>query len=161
MTLATQVQAAIEKYCNTEFAATATVQYFDGGFPELIVKVGPIISITSLLDMDATAVGSAVASTVYDFDPLQGMVYKKEGGDWSDSKSRRRWKLSYSGGYASIPENVQLAIDMWVDYLTSNASGAVKSYTTGDDSETYFDLGQMPAQVKTLIAPYKRMIFWH
>jgi hypothetical protein len=156
MALSDQVQAAIEKFCNTKFSATALTQKFDGGHDDMIVKIGPIISVTSVTN-NTTAV--AVTTTAYAADLEMGAVYRVDGSKWD--KDRQKWTLAYSGGYAAIPDDIQLAIDMWVDYLTTNASGAVKSYKTGDDSETYYDIGDMPHQVRALIAPYRRIVYWH
>lgn len=156
MTLATQVQAAIEKYCNTKFSATAVTQVFDGGFEDLIVKIGPIISITSITNnTDATV----LASTKYAVDAKYGSIYLTTNSRWA--KGRGKWTVVYQAGYATIPDDIQLAIDMWVDYLTTNASGAVSSYKTGDDSETYYVIDNMPTQVKGLISKYKRYIVSH
>lgn len=155
MTLATQVQAAIEKYCGTKFSSTTTVVRMNGGHKELIVQIGPIISITSIVDKDDS--DAVIAATLYDFYELEGMIYKEDGSTWG--LGRRRYEITYQAGYASIPEDVQLAIDTWVAYLTANDSGAISSYKTGDDEETYHIVTDMPDTVKSLISKYKRIVF--
>ena len=157
-----QIIAAVEKYCNIVTSSTAVTEYFDGGHEDLIVKVGPIISITSITDMKATQTTSddtVMTSTAYNFYPERGMIYRYDGSDWNEG--RRRWKVSYVAGLGSIPADLQMAVDMWLDYLTSNASGALKSYKTGDDSETYLDVRDMPRQVKAVLDKYKRTVFIH
>lgn len=157
-----QIKAAVEKYCNIVLSSTAVTEYFDGGHEDLIVKKGPIVSITSITDMKATQTTSddtVLTSTAYNFYPDRGMIYRYDGSDWLEG--RRRWKVVYVAGLEGITDDLQMAVDMWLDYITSNASGALKSYKTGDDSETYLDVKDMPVQVKAILDRYKRTVFIH
>lgn len=157
MALVDQVKAAIEKYCNIKLSSTAIVKKFDGGFEDLIVRTAPIISITSIVD---NYTSTTLASSTYDFDSEEGFIFRTDGACW-DSNKRNHWTVTYQAGYTTIPDDLQLAIDTWEAYLTVNPTGALSSYKTGDDSETYAGVGthNMPLTVKMLLAKYKRIIF--
>jgi hypothetical protein len=157
MTLASQVQATIENYLSTAFALTTVTQVMDGGFEDLIVKYSPISSITSVTD---TYVTTVIASTAYDFYPDRGTIHLDSGEVWGDSK-RRQWSIEYIYGVNGIPEDVQLAIDTWVAALTADTTGNLSSYKTGDDEESYFQIGARPSNVKMILDNYKgrRTIF--
>lgn len=157
-----QIKAAVEKYCNIKLSSTATTEYFDGGYEDLIVKTGPIISITSVTDMKGTQVTSdddILTATAYNFYPERGMIYKYSGDIWGEG--RRRWKVVYQAGLSSIPDDLQMAIDAWLEHLTSNQSGSLKAYKTGDDSETYVDVKDIPPEIKVILDKYKRVVFVH
>lgn len=139
--------------------ATTAIEYYDGGFIDLIVKKAPIISVVSVFDVSASA---TVTSTAYGLYTATGTIYKNNGSKWGNSGERRRFKITYTYGYTTIPDDIQLAIDTWVNYLTADSTGALSGYSTGDDSETYnqsVSVSGMPSTVKKLLAPYKRMLF--
>ena len=166
MALADQVKDAVFRYImGTELVDSSSiaayfdggqtvVAYIDGGVEDLVVKTNPVISIDEVFDVSSSA---AITSTDYHFYPLRGCIYKDNGNNWKDG--RRRWKITYVAGYTAIPQDIQLAIDKWVAYLTADSTGALKSYKTGDDSETYFDIGDMPSQIKALLGKFKRRLF--
>jgi hypothetical protein len=153
MALADQVKARVLKFINTVHTATTATVYSDGGFEFLEVNKRPIISVTSVINVEPTTAVTATATT-YDFYPEQGWIFKKDGSCWESSSRRRKWKITVSYGLQTIPADMQLAIDMWVQHLTENVSGNVKSYKTGDDAESYGDVGPMPSQVRSLLQPY-------
>lgn len=154
MALSDQVEQAVKSYIGCVFTAVTATVYADGGHEFLLVDKRPIVSISSIIDTEPST-PTTTTSTLYDFYPDEGMIFLKSGENWSYGK-RRKWKITVSHGYESIPEDVQLAIDTWVNHLTDNPSSTLKSYKTGDDSETYVDVKDMPGQVKSLLMPYKR-----
>jgi hypothetical protein len=156
MTIATQVTKAVESYLNTKLTITTTTEYFDGGFEDLIVRKTPIVSVTSIEDMSSSA---TVTATTYGFYTAQGFIYYKNEEEWDEG--RQKWKVIYTCGYTStaIPADIQLAMDKWVAFLTAEPTGAVQSWSLGDYSETFVDIGNMPRQVKALLDPYKRRTF--
>lgn len=158
MTLATQVQTAIERYLSTAFSLTTVTEVHDGGFEDLLVKKTPINAITSVTN---TNTSSVVVSTTYAFYPEEGRIFLDSGEKW-DASVKRKWSIEYIYGVGSIPEDIQLAIDTWVAMLTADSSGNLTSYKTGDDSETYgSSIGGMPPVVKAILDRYKgpRTIF--
>lgn len=158
MTLASQVTQAIATYCGIRLTSGPVTQKFDGDVEELIVKIGPATAVTSITDNDNS---TTVAASTYSLDTDLGSIYLRKGGKWGTSKSRQRYTVVYTAGYTTIPDDIQLAIDTWVNYLTTNNSGSLQSYKTGDDSETYYQIGSMPDTVKGLLQKYRRVIYWH
>lgn len=159
MALVDQVTAAVETYCGIKIAQDTVVQTFDGNVDELVLKIGPAVSVTSITDKDNS--NSTVTASTYSLDTELSAIYKENGDKWGSSRSRQRWTVTYVAGYSSVPEDLQLAIDTWVDYLTNSPSGSLKSYTTGDDSETYMDVEEMPNTVMGLLQKYRRIVYWH
>lgn len=156
MALSDQVQKAIETYLGTALSVTTATAFFDGGEQELIINKGPIVTISSIYDVSASATVTATAYGFYS----SGRVYKNNGSDFGNRGERERFRVIYTYGYSSIPDDIQLAIDTWVNYLTADNTGALKSYKTGDDSESYGEVTVtgMPATVKALLSRYRRIL---
>jgi len=166
MAIADQIKSAVYRYImGTEISITTSIasyfaggvtviSYFDGGDIDIRVDTSPILSISEVLDVSSTT--TATASS-YGFDPIAGVIYHENGSYWKEG--RRKWKVTYLAGHSAIPGDIQLAMDRWEAYVTADSTGAIKSYTTGDDSETYFDIGGIPAQIKSLLSKFKRILF--
>ena len=162
MALSDQVKKAIATYIwdikadvNAFATAVSSTAFFDGGFVDLIVRRTPLIGVVYIFDITASA---TVAATSYQHYTAQGIIFKDNGGTWGEDGDRRRFRVEYTYGFTAIPDDVQLAIDTWVNYLTTNNTGAISSYTTGDDSESYVDVKDMPNTVKALLGKYRRLI---
>jgi hypothetical protein len=162
MALSDQVKKAIVTHIwdkNASVSALATAvsctAFFNGGFQDLIVTRVPLGTVVSVFDVSQSA---TVAATSYQYDKNQGIIFKDNGSDWGESGDRRRFRVVYTYGFSSIPDDVQLAIDTWVNYLTANNSGSISSYATGDDSESYAEVREMPNTVKALLSKYKRLL---
>jgi len=166
MALSDQVKQAIAIYLwgadgdDAAFAtATTAIEYFDGGHEDLLVRKTPIMGITEVFNVSAS---STVTATTYDYYTSVGSIYRKSGAEWGSSGKRRQFKVTYTYGFTSIPDDIQLAIDTWVNYLTADNTGALKSYKTGDDSESYSDAVStqgMPATVKNILQRRRRLLF--
>jgi len=109
----------IETYLNRSFTQSSFTEYHDGGARDLIVKNRPIDSITSIIDTDDD---STLSSDNYDFDPEAGTIWLSEentlfiyGSTFPDRKpacwssGRRRWKVTYVGGFDGAPDDIKLA----------------------------------------------------
>lgn len=153
------VTAGIESYTGRYFTATSVTEYIDGGGDALVVSRPPIISVTSISDHHDT--DALLASTNYETELSAGMIVGSPSADstmisvnpWASG--RRRWKVVYSSGYASIPANVKLAALTWLADIFANRQGA-KSESLGDRSFTVDDT--MPSRVKLLLSTYKDIV---
>lgn len=157
-----QIKALVEAYCNIKLSSTSVTEFMDGGFEDLIVKIGPIVSITSITDTHSTQATSdddVLTATAYNFNAAKGEIFRYDGCDWE--KGRNRWKVVYVAGLQSIPADLQLAIDRWLEYYTDNSNGILNSYTTGDDSESYntSSVKDIPSNVRLILDKYKRVIY--
>lgn len=82
---------------------------------------------------------------------------------WGDFRNARlrpfQVQMTYTGGYATVPEDVNLAVQQMVAIvLTQPNAGAIKSISVGDISETYGDL-MNPRLVQDTIHRY-RLVTW-
>lgn len=155
MALSDQVQAAIEQYLNTAFSVTTATAYIDGGTRYLLIEKSPLVSIVSIYDVDSSA---TVTATTYGF-YSSGRIYKHDGSTWGSAENNEQFTVTYTYGYASIPDDIQLAIDTWVNYLTEdNTGGGISSYRTGDDGQVFKTVKDMPNTVKALLRGKRRIL---
>lgn len=165
MALSDQVQKAIATYIWGQDAdasalstAVSNIEYCEGGLDIILRKV-PVVSVTEILIVSTS---STVTASTYDFHPEVGYVYKVSGASWAEYARPRNYKVTYTYGFSAIPDDIQLAIDTWVNYLTADSTGALSGYKTGDDSETYsaaVTIAGMPPTVRNLLSKYKRRLF--
>lgn len=97
-------QSQIERYCDRFIAQRTIVEevYEQPNAREIVVSHSPIIAVTSIVDQD----GVTVTSTDYESDLKSGVIFLGEPGE--------RWfgdyVVSYTTGYATIPESIQVAM---------------------------------------------------
>lgn len=164
-TLITQYSRAIEKYCDRVFTSTSYTEYVDGGSEFLNTVQYPIISITSITDTQDSTV---VDSTDYDFYANSGMIFRKDNNSlelfaednlfWGPG--RKRWKVIYTAGYASTPEDIKLAINMLVAMTRERTDPSIEGENVGDyQSQRALPAQGWPKEVLQLLRPYKKERF--
>lgn len=108
------VEAFLKEECQLAFSAAEGTEYFDGDQwkTQLLVARVPIISITNLWDDPARLFATPMPSTSYDIkDAKAGIVRLLDGRCFS--AGQRNIKITYNGGFASIPLDLeQAAIEM-------------------------------------------------
>lgn len=108
------VQAFLEQECGRVFEQGTVTEYFNGDDwrDTLVVSRPPIVSITNIWDDPSRIYATPIAATLYgigDADAgtielLDGLVF---------NSGRRNIKVTYSGGFSSIPADLeQAAIEM-------------------------------------------------
>lgn len=171
-TTLTSLAAAINALGN---GWTATVQSGMGNWPttELVSREGPLgclgvgcyfdafSSDLSVLDVDRR--GGVVYFSSYSPGPMGGGGFW--GGDILGSDAdiqygsfRPQVRVGYNAGYATIPDDVQLACANAVQVMFANQTSdpRFKSVSLGDKSFTLGDTNlQLPDSSKVLLAPYR------
>jgi len=130
--LITGYSVAVEKYCTRSISAViAQTDILDGGYREFILKRRPIVSLTAVTDRIDSSV---VDPSLYDLDPDAGMLLagtpaydatvgvldlscfsrSRPDGEPVWAFGRRRWQIDYTHGYATVPNDVQLAVKILV-----------------------------------------------
>ena len=108
------VQAFLEQECGRVFDQATVTEYFDGDDwkGSLLVSRPPITSITNLWDDAARAFATPMAAAKYDIkDASSGYVRLLDG--LTFSRGQKNIKLTYVGGYAAMPFDLeQAAIEM-------------------------------------------------
>jgi hypothetical protein len=120
---------------------------------DLLIHVSELTS----YDMDAFT-GTLYRSPT--FDPL--WIFPYEQPTWIGG--RNYWRVIYTAGYATVPDDVQEACAQWVAvlfWLTKRDATIANSFApvTGGSQGTAYAITlfeQIPGGVKTLIEPYKK-----
>lgn len=139
--LLNSASATIENYCRRKFNAADYTETFDGLARNIFPQQYPIISITNLTHDGALIEGYKNKETYIDLgDKYYGEI-----------------TLSYRGGYEVIPEDLEQACIMLVDYYHKTD---ISNY-----SRTFADTGAllskpvaMPGHVKVLLDPYRKVV---
>jgi len=167
--LADRATEAVQKYCGRDFTSTTYTEYYDGGgFSKLVLDHRPIVSVASVYDdLDrAWAASSLVASTDYITRDEQGLVeYLRSasalpgtGAFFRDGQLNV--KITYTAGYASIPDSVAQAAIMLTALLyhrgRQGAEGIAEEDEAGKYSVTYA-LGLMTPEIAALLDPYREV----
>jgi uncharacterized phiE125 gp8 family phage protein len=163
-------QKLIEKYCGCKFDAADYTEYYDGtGEQDLYLNNRPVNSVASLyIDLER-AYGSdslLVAETDYTIYKNEGRVrilslltnvaYQNPG---RIPVGEKAVKVTYNAGYASIPEDLELAANEMAAFLYNSrgTSSNKQSISVGGYSES-FDKNpvSIPEHVRMLLDPYCR-----
>jgi hypothetical protein len=104
------VQAFLEEECGRIFDAGDLTEYFDGDEWNCLLLVArpPINSIANIWDDPTRAFTTPLASTTYEIkDAKAGIIRLLDGRQFSSGQ--RSIKLTYNGGFTSIPIDLQQA----------------------------------------------------
>lgn len=162
-TVISQVSGKVEDYCNRVFTAAAFTEYMsgDGEKAELFVDNPPIISVSGLWDDVDRVFGSdtEIEATNY-------IIWEKEGiielynDEMYFQKGKANVKVTYSGGYTSVPAGVQGAIIEWVlatfRHLRDKTSGYTSKTAPGGAGSIGVDLAPMPDTVRGALVRHRR-----
>lgn len=140
-----QATIMIERYTGRRFALTTYTdeEYNSTGTDQLVLRQRPIVSISSISSRDTSlneADWDALDTEIFFQDNDSGIVRLlfSTFGRWN------RYKVTYSAGYTTIPEDIAEAAAMLAAYLLENGTSgtAVKSKSEGQRRIEYFDQSQ-------------------
>lgn len=146
--------AAIESYCKRTFASTTYTEKYDGdGEINLLLNNSPLISISSFVadTQTLTAASYILHKPEAEIVLINGVVFAKDFENIS---------ITYLAGYATIPEDVQLAcLDLCAREFKTIDSGRIglSSENMGSQS-TSFITEKFTADIKALLDPYRKRI---
>lgn len=180
--LITAAQKAMERHCNCDsLEAAAYVEYQSSTASDsIVVRNAPINSITSVILVRPDGSETTVSSTGYTYDSLSGVIaYKRssrglvvydywgypegygDGVNPNFGTGFKNLKITYNGGWSSVPEDLKFAMYRLVDYmfatagkdttLTAETLGSY-SYQRGGDGVAYSTL------LMDLCGPFRRMV---
>lgn len=157
------VSGLVERLAGRSFTQATHTEYDDGGGFHLFVSVRPIASITSITDRRS---GDVIASSEYDFDADEGSIIRLPYGaiwdrapdpsaflDGNPTQERRRWKIVYVGGPATVPDDVKLAF-YEIMSATLTSQGGKQSEKDGDYSYTMASGGPVPSSASMILKSY-------
>lgn len=138
------VQAFLERECERTFESATVTEYFSGDdwSDRLLVARPPIISITNLWDDPLRVYATPLAADNYLIDNAEAGIIRLDGTTFS--KGLKNIKLTYVGGFAAIPKDLEeAAIELvWAtrEKGANNLVG-VRSRSVADGSVQYVNLG--------------------
>lgn len=140
--LITSAQATIENYCRRKFEAADYEENFDGPARRIFPKQYPVISVSSL---------------VYGDNDTAIEDYKNRGTHIDLIYNYCDIDISYRAGYESVPDDLEQACIMLVDYYYKTD---IANY-----SRVFADTGglisrpvNMPGHVKVLLEAYRKVL---
>lgn len=147
-TLINLVSGRAEAWCGRVFKeATYTDELYDGDNDSILLLRNYPSNEIIAVSIDGVSVDMS--------DPLTFQLYKEEGYIWYSpgfSAGRQNVKVTYKGGYASLPSGLSEIIIEWVIILFEGRMKDAK--VKGEDVRTY-----MPDQIEMGLSSYKRRDF--
>lgn len=140
-----QAEAMVRRYAGRDltngFESASRVETYDGnGHPTIQLREWPVTSITSVEERDQSGAYTTVPATAYRVDTRTGQLYRigavwgrvvgdyAGGGvnpafgaypNWGDNAASVR--VTYTGGYTTIPADIVACVYMLIDYKLANA----------------------------------------
>lgn len=154
-----KVSALVKTLCRrtfVDYVSDAKVEYFDGGFYVYYPEETPLLSVASL--ERSTDFGNTYTSLVEYTDYA---VAKVGSGITSLTSAGfpsaiNGYKLTYSAGYETLPEDLKLAVFDLVTYYMKNDSAIHSSKAPGTNSVQieYVTNTSLPAHIKRVLDQY-------
>jgi len=149
---------ALEAHIGKAILSASYTEYYDGdGQDILILDNYPIISVDSLYMDSARDFAADTLIAVADY-----VIYAKQGtirllnDETIFAHGIQNIKITYTAGYAAIPNDLALACIMHVSHILQKAGAEGHlSMSLGGLSKS-FDMTQIPLAVKTLLEPYRK-----
>lgn len=129
-------------------ASTATTSRVRPSGGVLVLPVLPAISLTSVTDAD----GTALTVGDLDLDTATGIVSYASGG----ALSSRWYTVVYAAGYATLPEDLVLAVKELTRHLWQTRRGPTRPGAQAEPNPGAAYL--LPYRVQSLIEPFERTL---
>lgn len=158
--LVNRISARIENYCRRQFRVRAYTEYHDGdGSAEVFLNQYPIQSVSGLWDDP-----NRDFETVIDADNF--LIYSSEGSlrlcdeESAFNLGRQNIKVTYSGGFITVPEDLEEACIDWVLTLYRRHKDKYHGYMTRSaaGASMMIDLQAIPRDVKSVLDSYKKLL---
>lgn len=152
------VQKFLEEECHRVFDQATVTEFYDGERwrDRIMVQRPPVVSITNLWDDPARVYATPLEVAWYDIEDAQAGIVRLFDGR-SFSSSQKNIKITYVGGYAVMPADLeQAAIEMvWAarEKGVQNLIG-VRSRSIGDGSVQFVNLDWGSINLGPIISKY-------
>jgi hypothetical protein len=150
-------QSFLEKECQRTFEQATVTEYFSGidGQDRLILAIPPIASITNMWDDRSRVYATPISSSLYVIDDAEAGIVRLDGITFS--RGLRNIKITYVGGFAEIPGDLEeAAIEMvWAAHMKGehNLVG-VRSRSIADGSTQFLNLA-WPLDLEPILSKYR------
>lgn len=148
------VTCAIESYIKWKVMSRVFTELHDGNDAHILCLANtPVINITSIEQIKDDGTILSLGADEYRVDQQNGRVYNH--GRWL--RGFQNYRFTYTAGYESAPDDIQLACLKWIEYLfkTDHASYSTAFQQAGNATTPPFEL---PEIIKDLLSPYRRVV---
>lgn len=163
-----KVSAAIEAYCARTFGQASYNETRNGnGADRIIVKNRPLTAVASV-NVNGLSIPLAPDTVSFGFVFDDSSIYIRAGRKLSPppagtlggfpvcfERGIQNVVLAYTGGYATVPADVNQAACEWISFKTAKRGRPDKKNEVLAQQTVGFDLSGMPDMVKTLLQPYR------
>lgn len=156
--LCARATADIQLYTRRPFTeiTAGAVAFCDGGQQTLIVPGLPIIAVAEIADMANGA--AALDLGLAEIQPGAGLISRRQSGVrvcWPGIYQDRRWRVTYSFGYAEPPADVKgVAYDM----IASRYERPDATQTSRKESDLQITYGELWPAMKAALSPYRTKV---
>lgn len=152
-----KVSDLVKTYCRRSFndyVSTPKVDYFNGGIPFFVIPEQPVISIQGLFF--SSDYGQTYTALEQFVDYVLDDTLLLPIGASEFPYATRGYRLVYTGGYATIPGDLTLAVyDLMSYYIKNDAAvNAIKRTNTTSMQIEYITDTALPSNIKRVIDLY-------
>lgn len=161
------LSAVVETYAGRAFSSAQVTEDHEGGVATLVVRRHPITGTPTITDQWT---GEQAAEADFEVIAEYGMIRRLPFGSfWSGSavpspfdgdgftpapRALPRWRVTYTGGPASAPEDAKAALyEAMAANLTSQ--GGKQAERDGDYAVTFATVGALPASARQMLERYR------
>lgn len=143
----------LENYCNRAFITQTIIQIHDDG-EHVIRLLLPLQSITSVKIYDAEENEDTLTLNDDYYKNSKTGELRKANEKWPEAPSYVEiiYKAGYGDNASDVPEGIRTAIKRLTAYLYERREEFVFSGKLGDET---FEIGEIPFDIKSLVAPYR------
>lgn len=139
----------IAKYLSIKLASSASiVEYVEPDREMLFLTSCPVTAVTSVVDQVDDSTVDASKYTMTD----RGVRKKARYEVWDPGSIYQRYKVTYTGGYSSVPKALELVIYRLVGQLHRTRSGEQNAKTTKGFAVEWAEL--IPPDIKAILNAY-------
>ena len=166
-----EVSDAIQQFVGNVIGEATYTEYYSGMGEELMMlRHGPLVSVTSVNEVTYSATSSVdtsrteTLSEVYEYERLEGGLRSEnyKGRGWLElvggkfTPGQRNYKVVYTAGFSSIPNSLVLAATNAVVYeFKRRERVGFQTNTAGDASVSFMTDNQMRNALERAVAPFK------
>lgn len=145
-----------ENYCDRIFKRANYIEYIDGDGSQYLYPVNyPLVSVSSIYDDSDWVYGANTLITATEYGIIDGVYVAMKSGYFS--LGTKNIKITYSGGYTTIPADLILAATLESAKMFKNRKDInVVSRSISDGSINFEPTSFLPA-VKQILDRYKRV----
>lgn len=138
-------------------------EWYDGGRPTIVVRTRPIVTVTLVEEswgstkytLTETATGSGGTAFAYTVDKATGTFVRRAAGIAVPfAVGERNVHIQYTPGYATVPEDIQLAVLLLLKHMWTTQRGIGKRPGLGGEEGTMKESFAWPDRVEEILAGY-------